>query len=139
MRHVDRDIADDLDSLLVGIFFYCRPLAGEKELVEGVLLNDPASVGIPEGGDRLWLPVAQCFRPFYPWPQIMGLLHRHEEGKIRQPVGVLMLIASNSAASLPIFYVHGKALAAMHSSRGSEHHSPPSLMGNRGGRSSPFW
>ena len=83
-RHIDGDIADDLDALAVGVGFQLAPLLVELELKILVVLHLkvqlPAVVvhgGLPAQTDIL------C--PLDPRLALKAVLYRHEQGKIVQP------------------------------------------------------
>ena len=88
--HIDRDIPDDTDSLLIGIGLQLRPLLAEFKL--HIFIKLDLKIEFPAVIIQGVLPAqADIFRPLAPGLSVKAVLHRHEKGVVLQPPGLFFL------------------------------------------------
>ena len=88
--HKDRNVADDLNAVTMGVIFHRLPLAEEKKLTKLLRLH---RVGILLSCrlQRLRLPTHQIIFPSRPHRAVVTLLQRHEQSKVIQPRRIFLL------------------------------------------------
>ena len=87
-RHIDRNVPDDLNAVIIGILFEAVPL-GCKHILEETVETDLLTVCLLCLPERLRIPFSQLKRPFLKAFSIVCVLDRHEQRIVRKPVLVL--------------------------------------------------
>ena len=87
MRHIDGNVADNLNAKSVRVSPQFLPLPREFILPKFVYLNLVRKPDTPLP-KRIRLPIRDVSRPARPRDQRMSLLTSHEEGKVLEPASV---------------------------------------------------
>ena len=87
-RHIDRNVPDDLNAMIVGILLEAAPL-GSKHILEEAVETDLSAVCLLCLPECLRIPLSQLKRPFLKAFSIVCILDRHEQCIVRKPVLVL--------------------------------------------------
>ena len=85
---IERDVADDLNALLIGIGLQLRPLLHELELLEAVEIHGLRD-HLPEYIHGFLVPVAVRSIPLAPGLPFMLFLKCHKDAVILEPVRIL--------------------------------------------------